>query len=109
MVFIIKEKSETFINFKEFQDKVEKEVQNKIQCLCMDNRGEYTSREFSQYLREHKIHNQLICPSTTQQNGVVEKRIETLHKRVKVCHMQRMCQESLGLSISTGHFKSFTI
>jgi len=45
----MKETSEVLSKFKEFQEKVEGELHKKI-CLCTDNRGEYTSKEFCDYL-----------------------------------------------------------
>ena len=41
------EKSKVLIKFKEFKDKIEKKVGCKISCLHIDNRGEYTSNEFT--------------------------------------------------------------
>ena len=51
-VFFMKEKSDTFSKFKEFRESAEGEVGKKICCLRTDNGGEYSSNEFSQYLRE---------------------------------------------------------
>jgi len=45
-----KEKSEAIDKFKEFKNKVESGVGHKIKCLRTDNRGEYTSHEFFEYL-----------------------------------------------------------
>ncbi|KAE8705491.1 PLAC8 family protein [Hibiscus syriacus] len=67
-VFFMKEKSDTFSKFKEFIDSAEGEVGKKIWCLRTDNRGEYRSNEFSQYLRECRICHQYTCANTPQQN-----------------------------------------
>ena len=40
----MKEKLEALINFKEFKEKIEKEVGCKIRCLHIDNKEEYTSK-----------------------------------------------------------------
>ena len=50
LVYFIKEKYEALSKFKEFKKTIEKEVDQKIRCLSTDNRGEYTSYEFSKYL-----------------------------------------------------------
>ncbi|GKV12767.1 hypothetical protein SLEP1_g23879 [Rubroshorea leprosula] len=55
-----------------FKKKVEQTVGKKIQCLRTDNEGEYTSKEFSDYLQDNRIRRQLTCPYTPQQNGVTE-------------------------------------
>ena len=47
----MKEKLETLYKFKEFREKVESEVGKNIRCLRMDNGGEHTSDEFSDYLQ----------------------------------------------------------
>jgi len=72
--FFMKEKSEAFSKFKEFKEIVEGEVEQKIRCLRTDNGGEYSSREFSQYLRECQIRHQYTCANTPQQNGVAERK-----------------------------------
>ena len=69
-VYFMKEKSEAFTKFKKFKEKIEGELNMKIQCLRTDNGREYLSNEFTIYLKEHKIIRQLTCPNTPQQNGV---------------------------------------
>lgn len=49
-------------------------MEQKIRCLRTDNGGEYSSREFSQYLRECQIRHQYTCANTPQQNGVAERK-----------------------------------
>ena len=73
-VFFMKEKSETFSKFKEFKETVEGEVGKKICCIRTDNGGEYTSNEFSQYLRECRIRHQFTCANTPLHNGVAERK-----------------------------------
>ncbi|KAL5769820.1 hypothetical protein ACOSP7_013974 [Xanthoceras sorbifolium] len=85
-VFFMKEKSETFSKFKEFKEVVEGEVEEKIRCLRTDNGGEYSSGEFSQYLRECQIRHQYTCANTPQQNGVAER---------KNRHLAEVCRSML--------------
>ena len=73
-VFFMKEKFDTFSKFKEFRESAEVEVGKKIHCLCTDNGREFSSREFSQYLRECQIRHQYACANTPQQNGIVERK-----------------------------------
>ncbi|KAH0703207.1 hypothetical protein KY285_017485 [Solanum tuberosum] len=63
-IHFLKEKSEVFEKFKEFQYTVENDIGRKIKCLRTDNGGEYTSREFNEYLKEKLIRRQLTCPNT---------------------------------------------
>ena len=46
----MKEKSKALTKFKEHKEKIKKEVGYKIQFLCINNGGEYTSKEFTQLL-----------------------------------------------------------
>jgi hypothetical protein len=46
----MKEKSNTLKKFKKFKELVEGEVDRKIHSLSANNREEYSSYEFSQYL-----------------------------------------------------------
>ncbi|CAN4121548.1 unnamed protein product [Withania somnifera] len=63
-VYFLKDKSEAFEKFKEFKDMVERELGKKIKCLRIDNGGEYTSKEFTNYLKECNIRRQLTCANT---------------------------------------------
>lgn len=82
-VDFMKEKSEAFNKFKEFKDKVETKVGNKIKFLRTDNGGEYTSDEFNNYLKTCGIRRQFLCPSTPQQNGVAERKNRHLAETVR--------------------------
>ena len=50
LIYFVKEKSEVLSKFKEFRDKIEGDLNKNIQCVCTDNGGEYTSKEFCDYL-----------------------------------------------------------
>lgn len=94
-VYFMKEKSETFLKFKEFKDKIEGELNMKIQCLRTDNGREYTSNEFTTYLKKNKIRRQLNCPHTPQQNGVAER---------KNRHLAETCRKMLHAKNIPGRF-----
>ena len=51
----MKAKSETLSKFNEFREKVESEFGKKIRCLRTDNGEEFTSNEFSDYLKKCRI------------------------------------------------------
>ena len=74
---------------------MEGEVGKKIQCLRTDNGGEYTSDEFSEYLREHRIRHQFTCANTPQQNGVAER---------KNRHLAETCRSMLHSKNVPGRF-----
>jgi hypothetical protein len=60
-----------------FKAMVEKEKGVSIKCLRSDGGGEYFSKEFSDYFKEHGIQRKYSCSYSPQQNGVVEK--ENMH------------------------------
>jgi transposase InsO family protein len=66
----MKEKSKTLSKFKELKEKVESDIDKRIQYLYTDNEREYVSHEFNTYLKKHKIQRQLTYPNTLQQNDV---------------------------------------
>ena len=55
IVFFLKNKSEAFENFKIYKEMVENEMDSRIKCLRLDNRGEFTSKEFMDYCSNHGI------------------------------------------------------
>ena len=69
-IYLMKQKSETFEKFKEFQSEVENHHNKKIKFLRFDRRGEYLSYEFG-------IVSQLTSHGTPQRNGVSEHRNRT--------------------------------
>ena len=79
----MKQKSETFEKFKEFQNEVENHHERKIKFLRSDHGGEYLSHEFSKHLSDCGIVSQLAPPETPQRNGVSERRNRTLLDMVR--------------------------
>ena len=94
-VYFMKEKSETLSKFKEFKKVAEAEVSKRVRSLRTDNGGEYTSDEFSDFLREYRIRHQFTCASTPQQNGVAER---------KNRHLAEVCRSMLHAKNVPGHF-----
>jgi transposase InsO family protein len=71
---LMKHKGEVFQHFLNFKTTVEKEKGVSIKCLRSNGGGEYFSKEFSEYLKEHGIQRKYSCSYSPQQNGVVEKK-----------------------------------
>jgi Integrase core domain len=82
-VDFMKEKSKVLTKKKDFKEKIKKEIGCRIRCLRTDNGGEYTSKEFTQYLEKYGIRRQLTCPNTPQQNGVAERKNRHLAERCR--------------------------
>ena len=72
-VYFMKRKDQVLEKFKEYEAMVTNTTEKKIKILRSDNGGEYASKEFSNYLKEKGIQQQLSVPRTPQQNGVAER------------------------------------
>jgi len=79
----ILEKSEALTIFKSFKAIVEKEARSLICCLRTDRGGEFTSQEFNEFCKIQGIKRQLTTAYTPQQNGVVERRNQTIMNMVR--------------------------
>jgi hypothetical protein len=73
-ICFLKNKSESFENFKIYKEMVENEMDSKIKFLIYDNGGDLTSKEFMDYYNSHGIKRQFFVARTPQQNGVVERK-----------------------------------
>jgi transposase InsO family protein len=65
-IFFLKNKSESFENFKIYKEMVENKMDSKIKCLRSDNGGELTSKEFMDYCSNHGIKMQFSATRTPQ-------------------------------------------
>ena len=77
-VYFLKSKDEVLSKFLEWKSLVERMSDYKLKTLCTDNGEEYTSGEFSKYLRIERIRHELTVPKTPEQNGVAERFNRTL-------------------------------
>jgi len=73
-VYFLKQKSETFVAFKNFKALVEKESGYVIKALRFDRGGKFTSKEFNEFCEKHGICRPLTVPRSPQQNGVAERK-----------------------------------
>jgi transposase InsO family protein len=81
-VFFLKNKSESFENFKIYKEMVENKMDSKIKCLRFDNGGEFTSKEFMDYCSSDGIKRQFFIARTPQQNGIVERKNRIVQEMV---------------------------
>ena len=66
-----------------FRKRVEKEKDSSILRIRSDRCGEFNSQSFITYCEEHGIKHELSCPRTPQQNGIVERKNQTLQEIVR--------------------------
>ena len=71
-------KSEVFSVFKQFKAFVENQSNLSIKILRFDNGMEYTSSQFVEFCSTAGIKCQLTSPYTPQQNGVSERKNQTI-------------------------------
>ena len=76
------EKSEALVIFKQYKSCVEKEIGSYIKCLRIDRGGEFTSQDFNEFGNENGIKRQLTAAYTPQQNGVSERKKQTIMNMV---------------------------
>ena len=57
---------------------MENSTGQKLKTLHTDNGGEYTSAEFTMYLKKEGVCHEFTVPKTPQQNGVAEQINRTL-------------------------------
>ena len=81
-VYTLKHKSEVFEKFTEWKSMVEKSSGMKVPVRT-DNGGEYTSKEFEQYLKKQGTQHGLTVPKMPQQNGVAEHVNRTLVETIR--------------------------
>ena len=82
-VYILKSKNQVFEKFVEWKALVETSSGQKFKSLCTDNGGEYTSAEFTMYLKKEGVRHEFTVPKTPQQNGVAERMNRTLVEAVR--------------------------
>ena len=82
-VYLLVEKSEAFQQFKAFHKLVEKEKELPLKCLRTDNGGEFNSKEFIDFCKQNGIKRQLTAAYTPQQNGVAERKNQTMMNMVR--------------------------
>src|SRR4051812_28897480 len=80
-VYFMRQKSEAFVIFKKFKALVEKQSGRFIKMLRSDRGKEYTSNEFHKFCEDEGVERQLTVGYTPQQNGVSERKNQTVVAR----------------------------
>jgi hypothetical protein len=82
-LYLLKSKDEVFNKFQEFKAEIENLTNKKIKTLRIDNRGEYTSKEFVSFCKSVGIRRELTIPHNPQQNSVAERKNRSIEEMVK--------------------------
>lgn len=75
---LLKTKDQAFVAFRKLKVAAELESGLKLKMLRTDRGGEFTSTEFNSFCEDHRIRRQLTAPYSPQQNGLVERRNQTV-------------------------------
>ena len=78
-VAFLRDKSETFINFKDIGLKIQNE-KPPIERIRSDRGREFENSDFLEFCHSLRIKHELFAPRTPQQNGVVERKNRVLQE-----------------------------
>ncbi|KAL8090107.1 hypothetical protein AgCh_039543 [Apium graveolens] len=84
-IYFLKSKDEAFVMFKRFRALVENGSEKRIKVFRTDRGGEFNSKEFTSYCEENGIERHYTAPYTLQQNGVMERRNQTIVEMAQSC------------------------
>lgn len=83
VVYLIREKSEVFSKFKEYEAMATARFGTKISCIRSDNGGEFVSGAQLEYYKKQGIQFESTVAYTPQQNGVAERLNRTLVEKTR--------------------------
>jgi len=73
VIYLLKQKSEVYLKFKEFYEKVLTETGVRIQIVRSDNGGEYVNQQMEKFFKENGIKHELSVPYNPDENGIAER------------------------------------
>jgi hypothetical protein len=73
-VYVLKNKSDVFDCFKDFHNLIMTQYDARVKIFRTDNGTEYVNKHFDEYLSSYGIIHQTSCPSTSEQNGLAERK-----------------------------------
>nr|GEV56057.1 retrovirus-related Pol polyprotein from transposon TNT 1-94 [Tanacetum cinerariifolium] len=80
---MVGDKSQVYGIFKKFKNFIEKQMGSFIKILRSDQGKEYNSKEFDKFCEDEGMHRQLTTRYTPQQNGVDERKNQTVVEMAK--------------------------
>ena len=95
VIYILRQKSETFAKFREYKALVENYYDRKIKALRSDHGGEYTCNQFTKFMREEGISHEKTAPYSPEQNGVSKRANRTLVGRAKTMILDGKISDNL--------------
>jgi hypothetical protein len=86
---VLSSKGEAANAIRRAQAAAEAECGHKLCVLCTDNGGEFTAAEFASYCADEGVQRHYSVPYSPQQNGVVERRNQTVVEMARALLKQR--------------------
>lgn len=82
-VYFLRDKSDVFEKFKEFERLVVNKFGRAMKVLRSDNGGEFCNGDMDRYLASRGIEHEVTAPYTPQQNGKAEREKSTIEESVR--------------------------
>jgi transposase InsO family protein len=93
--YFLKFKDQVFSKFKELKAAAELETGRRIKTLRTDNGREYVNANFTKFLSECGIKDQLTIVYTPEQNGVAERFNRTVCEKARAVMIDSQCSTQL--------------
>ena len=101
-IYFVKNKDEVLQKFKEFEAMATNITGQRIKNLRSDNGGEYSSKEFNDFLTLKGISKQRSVPRTPEQNGVAERMNRTIQETARsMLHAAKLPNDFWGEAVVT--------
>ena len=93
LIYFMNTKDEVFSRFQKFGARVENLIGKQIKVLRLDNGGEYTSKDLSNFCKEARIKKELTDPYNPQQNRVAKRKNRSIVEATKAM----ICDQDLPM------------
>ncbi|KAK3001961.1 hypothetical protein RJ639_020920 [Escallonia herrerae] len=104
-VYILKKKSDVFVQWKQFKMMIEKQIDKEIKCLRTDNGMKFCVDDFTEFCKNEGIVRHRTVRKTPQQNGVVEHMNMTLLERARMYAFKcRVIEGILAKAVNTAAY-----
>jgi transposase InsO family protein len=95
-VMVLSSKGEAANTIRRVQVAAETECGRKLRVLRIDNDGEFTAIEFGSYYANEGVQRHYSAPYSPQQNGIIERRNQTVVGMARLSSSKEVCRLSYG-------------
>ena len=83
-VYLLRSKDEAEMTFMRYKAEVENQLDRKVKRLRSDRVGEYSTNSLKTFCESNGIIHEMTAPYTPQQNGIAERKNQTLKEMMNV-------------------------